>query len=75
MEIEFEWDTMQQIFVEHAKNCLDLAIRFDNDEAEIKSYLFVISDNLSKRKFIEYVKEKDLEAHCQEIFQRYESYL
>ena len=75
IEIDIDDECLDKVFVDILKERLNLTMAFSGDEAETKAYLAVLADNMYIGDFKEYVKEKDLEAYCQEIFQRYENYL
>ena len=75
IEIDIDDECLDKVFVDVLKERLSLTMAFSGDEAETKAYLTVLADNMYIGDFKEYVKKENLEAHCQEIFQRYESYL
>lgn len=67
-----EWEMAQGIAVKFLKNLVESHEGLWDDEIEIKSYLWVISDNMWIVDFKKYAKEQNLEKYCEEIYKNYE---
>jgi len=67
-----EWEIAQSITVKFLKNLIEDHKGIYDDEAEVKSYLWVLSDNMWIMDFKKYAKEQDLEKYCEDIYKNYE---
>lgn len=74
LKVKLDHDEIEKLYVKKTKENIDMCIRYDDDIARLKAYLYVLSDNLYYGDFLEYVKGKDLTEHCQEIIQNYETF-
>jgi hypothetical protein len=70
-----EWEVAQKIVVKFLKNSLESPFSgawSKDTETELKSYLWVLSDNMWIVDFKKYAKEQDLEKYCEDIYKDYE---